>query len=120
MNIKYLQAKVFGECPDCHAPLNWRGGCTGLINLYKRWDKEDRYAMSAYKKLKAAIRVGQETINKLRIENAILCDRIKELESRPTRRVLDVCPACFGDCERLHNDGLMHKCEVCGGTGKRQ
>lgn len=32
----------------------------------------------------------------------------------------DTCPACFGDCERLHNDGLMHKCEVCGGTGKRR
>lgn len=32
---------------------------------------------------------------------------------------VDVCPACFGDCERLHNDGLMHKCQVCNGTGKR-
>jgi hypothetical protein len=31
----------------------------------------------------------------------------------------DMCPACFGDCERLHNDGLMHKCRVCNGTGKR-
>ncbi len=28
------------------------------------------------------------------------------------------CPVCFGDRERLNNDGLMHKCEFCDGTGK--
>ena len=27
------------------------------------------------------------------------------------------CYACFGECERLYNDGLMHKCRVCNGTG---
>lgn len=32
----------------------------------------------------------------------------------------DVCPACFGNCERLYNDGLMHKCQVCNGTGTRR
>ena len=30
---------LFGECPDCHSPLNWKGECTGIIEMYKEWDK---------------------------------------------------------------------------------
>jgi len=45
--------------------------------------------MSAKKRLEAAIKVGQETINKLRTENAALRDRIRELESRPTKDAPD-------------------------------
>lgn len=29
----------------------------------------------------------------------------------------DTCPGCDGQRERLHNDGLMHVCTLCSGTG---
>ena len=32
----------------------------------------------------------------------------------------DACPVCFGDKYLLHNDGLMHPCPACNGTGKRR
>jgi hypothetical protein len=45
--------------------------------------------------------------------------RLSSARSQSPKRAANVCPACFGDCERLHADGLMHKCMVCNGTGKR-
>jgi uncharacterized coiled-coil protein SlyX len=51
--------------------------------------------MNAYKRLESAIKVGQETIDKLRAENDALQDRIRELESRLTQactRTVGTCP----------------------------
>lgn len=42
------------------------------------------------------------------------------VEVRPTQRSADDCPVCFGDKYVLHNDGLMHSCPACKGTGKRR
>lgn len=39
---------------------------------------------------------------------------------RPTPRALDACPVCFGDQYLIWNDGLLHPCPACNGTGKRQ
>jgi len=30
------------------------------------------------------------------------------------------CPVCFGDKYSLFNDGLMHPCPACKGTGRRE
>jgi hypothetical protein len=48
-----------------------------------------------------------------------LKSRIAELEGNRIKRAVDVCPVCFGDQYMLYNDGLMHPCPSCKGTGKR-
>ena len=52
--------------------------------------------MNSYKKLESAIKVGQETIDRLRAECSALQERVRELESRLTQRALDgrYCVRC--------------------------
>lgn len=67
------------------------------------------------------IRRAQE--HEERIDFSKKLDRIIELLERlvavEQRLQSDVCPMCFGDKYSLHNDGLMHPCPACEGTGKR-
>jgi hypothetical protein len=50
-----------------------------------------------------------------------LIKEIMALDEAAQQRVqADKCPVCFGDQYLLHNDGLMHPCPACGGTGIRR
>lgn len=44
---------------------------------------------------------------------AAIPELLAEVERLKSRQ----CPACEGWTERLHGDGLMYRCTVCGGTG---
>jgi predicted nuclease with TOPRIM domain len=67
--------------------------------------------MNSYKKLESAIKVGQETIDRLRAECSALQERVRELESRLTQRALDgrYCVRC----EQLTvENGICPDCDV--------
>ena len=45
--------------------------------------------------------------------------RCPKCQAAEQKRAVDVCPVCFGDQYLVYNDGLMHPCPACKGTGKR-
>lgn len=53
--------------------------------------------------------------------NAVLHERINDLESRLTMRAADVCPVCAGLKIIRNDDGLGSQvCPACNGTGQRR
>lgn len=48
-----------------------------------------------------------------------LADQLEAALAEVERLKSATCRACDGRCERLHNDGLMHRCTVCGGTERK-
>jgi hypothetical protein len=45
--------------------------------------------------------------------------RVTELELENQRTPQRRCPGCDGAGERVHMDGAMNRCTLCGGTGER-